>query len=121
MNKSITIARIVSITSVVFFLFYPMNFFSLLYPNTETKILSLQDIAILFLFTYAWLAWVIMAVAWAFHQRLPRFWPISGCIAGTISFIFVFPLVLPAFLVLPAVLLAILFCKFHLQRTSTKP
>jgi hypothetical protein len=118
MKKAITIVRIISITSVVFFLFYPINFFSFAFAYKETQVITLPGIVARSFFAYAWFAWVVMATAWVFQRQLPRFWPISGSIIGAISFIFLLPFVVPAFLVLPAVLLAITFCKFHLHSNS---
>jgi len=118
MKKVATIVRIVSIISVIFFLFYPINFFSFVFSYEETQLITLPGIVAWSFLIYAWFAWVVMAVAWVFQRQLPRFWPISGSIIGAISFITLLPLVVPAFLVLPAVLLAITFCKFHLHSHS---
>lgn len=121
MRKAIIIVRVLSIISVVFFLFYPLNFFSLLFSHNKNQEFSIFGTVLWFLFTYAWFAWIVMAVAWVIQRKLPNFWPISGCITGGVSFVFVLPLVFPAMLVLPAAFLAITFCKFHLKSELTQP
>lgn len=116
MNKVTFIVRMLAIVSVVIFLFYPINFFSFVFSYKEISGNSVTDNAVTVLFAYAWIVWLIMAIAWLFQHKLHRFWPISGSITGVISFILIMPLVLPALFVLPAVLLAITFCRYHLAK-----
>ena len=120
MKKAITAVRIISIISVVFFLFYPINFFSIVFSFNEIQEISFSDAVSLLFFAYAWCAWMVMGVAWVAQRQLHRFWPISGCVTGGICLIFVLPFVIPALLVLPAVLLAVTFCKFHLHSNFTQ-
>ena len=91
-----------------------------MFSFNEIQEMSFSGAVSLLFFAYAWFAWVVMAVAWVVQCQLHRFWPISGCVTGSICIIFVLPLVIPALLVLPAVLLAITFCKYHLRIKFTQ-
>lgn len=93
---------------------------------------------------YAWSCHAVMCYGWISNRRVSRFWPISGTIAGIVSFIIfptaaffrslhvfglswknVFFLVAKSFpvvameviLVLPCLLLAIFLVSFHLSRS----
>jgi len=110
--------RAVSIISVVGFLFYPINLFSFVLPDKEFQDISIFQAAITSIFIYAWSSWFVMAIAWLFDKRLSRYWPISGSITGALGVIIVLPLVVPVLLLLPSIILAITFCRFHLKRDS---
>lgn len=65
---------------------------------------------------YAWIAWIVLAVAWIRQRRLHRWWPISGtvvsigCILWTMGFAIVFTF--------PAIAMAIVFVTFALSREA---
>jgi ammonia channel protein AmtB len=65
---------------------------------------------------YAWIAWIVLAVAWIRQRRLHRWWPISGtvigivCIAWTLGFAIVFTF--------PAIGMAIVFVTFALSKEA---
>lgn len=116
MRRKIFTLRAISIVSVIGFLLYPINFFSFLVPDKGIQDISFFEASIISIFSYAWLSWFVMAIAWLFDKKLSRYWPISGLITGTLGVLFVLPLVVPALLLLPSIILAITFCRFHLKR-----
>ncbi|MGH8518961.1 MAG: hypothetical protein ACREUE_16045 [Panacagrimonas sp.] len=65
---------------------------------------------------YAWIAWIVLAVAWILQRRLHAWWPISGtvvgivCIAWTLGFAIVFTF--------PAIAIAIVFVTFALSKEA---
>lgn len=65
---------------------------------------------------YAWVAWAVMGLHWVVRQRLGRFWPISGGLAGVASLLVGFPVTLLA--TYPAVIMAGVFMVFHLRRPA---
>jgi uncharacterized protein YacL len=116
MRRKVFTLRAISIISVVGFLFYPINFFSFLVPDKGIQDISIFEAVITSIFIYAWFSWFVMAIAWLFDKKLSRYWPISGSISGTLGVLCVLPLVVPALLLLPSIILAITFCRFHLKR-----
>jgi len=115
MSRAVFTLRAISIISVVGFLFYPINFFSHVFWLKDIQQASFLLAAIISIFAYAWF---VMAIAWLFDKRLSRYWPISGSIVGALSVIFVSPQIVPVFLLLPSIMLAITFCKFHLKEKT---
>lgn len=97
------------------FLFLPADWFLSNLIGNKSQETTPFLVAIMLIFDYAWFSWFVMAIAWAFDKRLPKYWPISGCIAGVLSVLLTSPLVLPVVLLLPSILLAISFCRFHLK------
>ncbi len=67
---------------------------------------------------YAWIAWLKMGINWAEGRRVQKFWPITGTIAGCISVLIGFPLTI--LMVFPAVLMALIFVRFHLVGPKTE-
>jgi len=63
---------------------------------------------------YAWGAWLYMAQHWIHQRRLRRRWPVTGTLAGCLSLLVGFPLTL--MFTLPAVVMGVVFVRFHLQR-----
>ena len=118
MSRAVFTLRAISIISVVGFLFYPINFFSPDFWLKDIQQASFLLAAIISIFAYAWFSWFVMAIAWLFDKRLSRYWPISGSIVGALSVILVSPLIVSVFLLLPSIMLAITFCKFHLKEKT---
>lgn len=57
---------------------------------TETiKSVKPGNLLIPIVFCYAWLAHLVMSVAWIQNKRLKKFWPISGTFAGISSLAFI--------------------------------
>lgn len=95
----------------------------------------------IFVWTCAWLCHAVMCCAWISNWRLMKFWPLSGAIFGTASFLFI-PiggaiqkknmefmymakgmsgvLFLELLLILPCFLLALYLTFFHLRNKAAK-
>lgn len=115
MRRKVFTLRAISIISVVGFLFYPINFFSFVVPDKGVQDISILEAVITFIFIYACSSGFVMAIAWLFDKRLSLYWPISGSITGTLGVLLVLPLVIPALLLLPSIILAITFCRYHFK------
>lgn len=70
------------------------------------------------LIAHAWIAWLVLGLAWAFQRRLHPWWPISGtivgiiCVVATLGFAIVFTF--------PAIIMASVFAAFQLSDEARK-
>lgn len=84
----------------------------------------------MYVFVYAWMVHIILALSWIADKKLKKFWPISGSIAGVFSYLhfaYIFPLhshqtlidkLVPLLiLTFPLLLLTIYLVWFHLSAT----
>lgn len=65
---------------------------------------------------YAWIVWIVLAVAWIRQRRLHRWWPISGTVVGTVCI--VWTLGFAIVFTFPAIAMAIVFVTFALSKEA---
>lgn len=65
---------------------------------------------------YAWVAWIVLAVAWVRQRRLHRWWPISGTAVGIACILWTFGLAIV--FTFPAIGMAIVFVTFALSKEA---